>query len=215
MAEKNGFAGGIAKPRLFWPVVTLLPLFLLNVAFTNNFLHFEVKNGCLSGIIVDILNRSTYIMIIALGLTLVIATKGIDISVGSVVAISGAIAGALAAAAILGLWNGFLVARLNIQPIVATLILMVAGRGIAQLVTNGQIITIYYKPYFFMGNSGYIFGLPFSLYIAAILVALTAFVTRKTALGLYIESVGANPTASRYAGINSTRFSPSFSAELR
>jgi len=106
----------------------------------------------------------------------------------------------VAVAALCGLWNGMLVARVGMQPIIATLILMVAGRGIAQLITNGQIITIYYGPYFFLG-SGYLLGLPFSLFIvAAVFIALYLAITR-SALGLFIQSVGINPEASRVAGI--------------
>jgi ribose/xylose/arabinose/galactoside ABC-type transport system permease subunit len=82
-----------------------------------------------------------------------------------------AILAALAVALLCGLWNGLLVAKVGMQPIIATLILMVAGRGIAQLITGGQIITIYYKPFFFLG-SGYLLGLPFSLFIVAAVFAL-------------------------------------------
>jgi len=163
-------------------------------------------------------------------MTLVIATKGIDISVGSTVAITGAVVAmliggnlkivdgvqtyisqvpmsiaiiaALAVATLIGLWNGFLITRMGMQPIIATLILMVAGRGVAQLLTNGQIITIYYKPFFFIGN-GFLFGLPFSLFIVAVIVGGTILLMRKTALGMFIESVGINPVAARVSGINS------------
>ena len=133
-------------------------------------------------------------MLVSLGMTLVIATRGIDISVGAVVAIAAAVAAlhdrrravsadgvqcsqptfrcgwrssaALAVAAACGLWNGLLVVKAGMQPIIATLILMVAGRGIAQLLTGGQIITVYYPPFFSLGN-GFLFGLPFALCIAA------------------------------------------------
>jgi simple sugar transport system permease protein len=115
-----------------------------------------------------------------------------------------AIVGALAAAALAGMWNGLLVSRLGIQPIVATLILAVAGRGIAQLITNGQIITIYYTPFHFIGN-GTIAGLPFSLYVMAAVLLLAALATRRTALGLFIESIGVNRTASRFSGVNEKR----------
>jgi len=111
-----------------------------------------------------------------------------------------AIVAAIGVAGLCGLWNGLLVARIGMQPIIATLILMVAGRGIAQLITGGQIVTIYYAPFFFLG-SGYLFGLPFSLFIvAAVFAALYLAITR-TALGLFIQSVGINPEASRVAGI--------------
>jgi simple sugar transport system permease protein len=106
----------------------------------------------------------------------------------------------MGAAILCGAWNGFLVATLGLQPIIATLILMVGGRGLAQLLTDGQIITVYYKPFFYIG-SGYLFGLPFSLFIAIGVFLVVALLMRKTALGLFIQSVGINPVAARLAGI--------------
>jgi simple sugar transport system permease protein len=154
-------------------------------------------------------------------MTLVIATRGIDLSVGAVCAISGAVACAillgspdpgdpavvavavavaLGLSLILGLWNGFLVTVLGIQPIVATLILMTAGRGIAMLITEGQIITVNSPPFKVLG-SGFVLGIPVPVVIAAVVLALTVLVTRRTALGMLIESVGINPEASRQAGV--------------
>jgi simple sugar transport system permease protein len=166
-------------------------------------------------------------------MTMVIATAGVDLSVGAVIAISGAMAAVLINPALgqelitsdkliedvtftplwlvivlgllvsilCGLWNGLLVSRANIQPMVATLVLMVAGRGVAQLITNAQIITIYYSPYFFIGN-GYILGLPFTLYIVAAVFLLAWVITRRTAIGLFVEAVGVNPRSSFLSGIN-------------
>jgi simple sugar transport system permease protein len=107
----------------------------------------------------------------------------------------------LAAGTLCGLWNGLLVSRARIQPMVATLILMVAGRGIAQLITNGQIMTIYYSPYFWFGN-GFILGLPVSVYIVVAVFLLAWVIIRKTSIGLFIESVGINPKSTFYSGIN-------------
>jgi ribose/xylose/arabinose/galactoside ABC-type transport system permease subunit len=106
-------------------------------------------------------------------------------------------------AAICGLWNGLLVTVLGLQPIIATLILMMAGRGLAQLLSDGQIVTVYYKPFFYLG-SGYLFGLPFSLYVVAGVFLLMYLLLHKTALGLFIQSVGINPVAARLAGIKTT-----------
>jgi len=213
---------------LLWPGVTLLLMLALNAVFNTSFLHLEWRDGHLYGSLIDILNRAAPLILVSLGMTLVIATRGIDISVGAVVAIAAAIAAwmiggslvvkdgvavhlsrfpmpvallaALAVAAVCGLWNGFLVAKVGMQPIIATLILMVAGRGIAQLITGGQIITIYYGPYFFIG-SGYLLGLPFSLFIAAAVFIALLSLTKRTALGLFIQSVGINPSAARVAGV--------------
>jgi len=107
----------------------------------------------------------------------------------------------LAAGTLCGLWNGLLVSRGKIQPMVATLILMVAGRGIAQLITNGQIMTIYYTPYFYFGN-GFILGLPVSIYIVAVVFLFAWVLVRKTSIGLFIESVGVNAKATYYSGIS-------------
>ena len=221
--------GQLARNQLFWPCVTLASLCLINVYFNPGFFDIELKDGHLYGSVIDILNRAAPLMLIAMGMTLVIATRGIDISVGATVAIAGAvvatliggslvikdgvqtyvsnvpmplaITGALFVALLCGLWNGLLVAGAGMQPIVATLILMVAGRGIAQLITEGQIVTVYYEPFFFIGN-GFIFGIPVSLYIVAAVAVALLLLTQRTALGLFIESVGINPVASRFCGIS-------------
>jgi simple sugar transport system permease protein len=110
---------------------------------------------------------------------------------------------ALAVATLFGMWNGLLVSFVGMQPIVATLILLVAGRGVAQLITSGQIITIYYSPYFFIGN-GFVLGIPFSLFIAAGVLAVLLFLARRTALGLFIEAIGLNPVAARFTGVRAS-----------
>jgi simple sugar transport system permease protein len=217
----------LGRGRILWPLLTLALLLLFNLVTNPHFFSLTVRDGHLYGSLVDILNRAAPLIIIALGLTLVIATHGIDISVGAVVAISAAvaatltggelvihgglqevsrfpmpvvIAGALAAATACGMWNGLLVAYVGMQPIIATLILMVAGRGVAQLITGGQIITIYYTPYFAIGN-GWVAGIPFALALAGAVLLAFALLTRRTALGLFIEAIGVNPVASRFAGV--------------
>jgi simple sugar transport system permease protein len=115
-----------------------------------------------------------------------------------------AIAAGLAVAGLAGVWNGVLVAVLRIQPIVATLILMVAGRGVAQLITGGQIVNFTDPTLSFLGN-GYVFGLPFTVFLVAGMFGATAWLTRRTALGLFIESVGDNETASTFTGLPAQR----------
>lgn len=209
--------------RLFWPLVTLAFLLIANVIHNHGFFSITMKDGHLFGSLIDILNRAAPLILISIGMTFVIATKGIDLSVGSIVSIAGAMSClliskqtggsmstlfiavglALLLSLIAGAWNGLLVSTLGIQPIVATLILMVAGRGVAQLITNGQIITISSPHYSFIGG-GYLLGLPFSIFIIAFFFILASVITRKTAIGLFIESVGSNPAASRLAGIRSS-----------
>jgi galactofuranose transport system permease protein len=99
-----------------------------------------------------------------------------------------------------GVWNGVLVAYGRIQPMVATLILMIAGRGIAQLITNGVRIQIFYEPYAFIGKGWII--VPFSLYIVAFVYAISWLGTRKTSIGMFLESVGINARSSFYSGID-------------
>jgi simple sugar transport system permease protein len=214
---------------LFWPVAILALLLLYNLVTNPHFFSLTIRDGHLYGALIDIVNRGAPLMIIALGLTLVIATHGIDISVGSVVAISGAvaatliggtlvlhggtglqdvtevplplaIAGAVGVALAFGMWNGVLVSAFGLQPIIATLILLIAGRGVAQLITDGQIVTIYYSPYAFIGN-GFLLGLPFSLFIVAAVALIIGLAARRTALGLFIEAIGINPVAARLAGV--------------
>lgn len=216
----------IKSSSIFLPLVALAILVIFNIIFVPGFLDVEItQDGRLYGRIFDILNRSSSLIILSLGMTFVIATAGIDISVGAVVAISGAVCcsiiggrgdgvaenpmivamiAAVGVGALCGAWNGFLVSKIKIQPMVVTLILMVAGRGVAQLITEGQIITVYYEPFSYIGGNipGNI--IPSPIIIAIIMIALVLFILKKTSLGLFIQSVGINPTASRYAGINVT-----------
>ena len=217
------FLRELSKSRLYWPVITLVALLILNVVVAPGFFSIRIQDGHLFGSVIDILRNGAPTLLVALGMTLVIATRGIDLSVGAVVAISGALACTIIAdspdpgsvgtvlsavgvsllfSLVLGSWNGLLVAVLGIQPIIATLILMTAGRGIAMLITEGQIITVSSAPYKTIG-AGFWFGLPVSIIIAGAMFAIAALLTRKTALGLLIESVGINPEASRLAGIRS------------
>jgi ribose/xylose/arabinose/galactoside ABC-type transport system permease subunit len=206
---------------LFWPLVALAALLVANSIGRPGFLSVEVLNGNLFGAPIDILRNSAPLMLVALGMTLVIATRGIDLSVGAIVAISGAlslsfiatspdpgspatvalaVAIALGLSLVLGVWNGFLVSVVGIQPIIATLILMTAGRGIAMLITEGQITTVTSGPYKTIGT-GFLLGLPVAMLIAYGVFALVAVLTRRTALGMLVEAVGINPSASRLAGV--------------
>jgi galactofuranose transport system permease protein len=212
----------ITRTKILWPLVALAVLLLFNLFFTPHFFSVEIKDGHLFGNLIDIIKNAAPIMLLAIGLTLVIATHGIDISVGSVVAISAgvvamliggdlkgnpkfpiafAMAVALFVSTAAGMWNGMLVSRVGMQPIIATLILFVAGRGIAMVTTNAMVVWLYVKPFALLGQ-GYVLGLPFSIYIVAFLLLITMAFTRRTAAGMFIEAVGINPTATRFAGIN-------------
>lgn len=200
-----------------WPCAGLLLLLIVNALVAPEFFQIEFKDGRFYGSLIDVLNRAAPVALLAIGMSLVIATAGVDLSVGSIMAIAGAvsahyitagvdnlfliIAAGLAAGIIAGLINGFLVGYMSIQPIVATLILMVAGRGIAQLINAGQIVTFDHTGFAFLGTGSFL-GLPFPVVLVIITFALVQLLTRRTALGLYIEAVGANPSASHYMGLN-------------
>src|SRR6476469_3715927 len=141
---------GVVKHRLFWPIAALLTLVVINTLARPQFIKVTVRDGQLYGAPIDILRNSAPLMLVALGMTIVIATRGIDLSVGAIMAVSGAVAltiisdspdpnglptvlvaiavGVLVALCF-GVWNGFLVAVVGIQPNIATLVLMLGGRG--------------------------------------------------------------------------------------
>lgn len=208
----------IAQHSLLWPVVTLLLLFALDVAHRHDFLSITMLEGHFFGAPIDILNRASPLIVVSLGMTLVIATRGIDISVGTIVAIAGAtaaiiladdpnrvglaLAAALGVGLLAGAWNGLLAAFVGMQPIIATLILMVAGRGVAQLLTGGQIIPISARGYLRLGD-GFVAMMPCAVWIALAVVVITSLLVNRTALGLLVRAIGVNPVAARLVGLRS------------
>lgn len=212
---------GQPKRRFSWPkgmpqIIALLLVLAVDSLVAPHFFQVLLQDGRLFGSPIDILNRAAPVALLAIGMTLVIATGGIDLSVGAVMAIAGATAAsmtvaghslpvvlltALGAGALAGLWNGILVAVLKIQPFVATLILMVAGRGVAQLITSGQIVTFDSPALSWLG-SGSLLLLPTPVIIAVATLLLFWLFTRRTALGMFIEAVGINIRAAKNAGVN-------------
>ncbi|MGR7362677.1 galactofuranose ABC transporter, ATP-binding protein YtfT [Klebsiella aerogenes] len=212
---------GQPKRRFSWPkgmpqIIALLLVLAVDSLVAPHFFQVLLQDGRLFGSPIDILNRAAPVALLAIGMTLVIATGGIDLSVGAVMAIAGATAAsmtvaghslpvvllaALGAGALAGLWNGILVAVLKIQPFVATLMLMVAGRGVAQLITSGQIVTFDSPALSWLG-SGSLLLLPTPVIIAVATLLLFWLFTRRTALGMFIEAVGINIRAAKNAGVN-------------
>ena len=193
----------------------LLLLVLYNALFTRDFLS-------LNAMYVN-LTQVAPIVIVAVGMTLVIATGGIDLSVGSLMAIAGAIApliflsdaGLLSsnavaiplafivpvlAAGAFGLFNGALVTRFGIQPIIATLVLFIAGRGIAQVLTSGQL-KAFKEPAFQSIGLGRPLGIPLQVILAAAVVMVAAFALRRMVFGRHVLAVGGNEPAARLAGV--------------
>lgn len=180
---KNKTLKNITSQRLFLPIFCLALVLLVNIITTPNFFSIEIRDGVLYGYMIDIINRASELVILAVGMTLVVSSSaGTDISVGAIMAVSAAVCcniltggeravtayanplilgfiAALVVGAAIGCFNGFLVSKLNIQPMVATLIMFTAGRGIAQLITDGQITYVRVRQLsctgrFFPGISG-------------------------------------------------------------
>jgi ribose/xylose/arabinose/galactoside ABC-type transport system permease subunit len=198
-------------------ILALAGVLLLNWLLFPGFFKVTWQDGRFFGSIIDVLNRGAPVAILAIGMTGVIATKGVDLSVGAIMAMTGAVAATLVVAGypmpvavvaalgvglLCGLWNGFLVAVLDIQPIVATLVLMVAGRGIAQLITEGSIVTFSNQALIFIGTGSFL-GFPMAAVIAFALLVVVTLLVRRTAIGLFIEAVGVNRSAATLAGIRS------------
>lgn len=222
---KNDTLKKITSQRLFLPLFCLALVLLASVITTPDFFAISVRDGVLYGYVIDIVNRASELVILAVGMTLVVsASAGTDISVGAIMAVSAAMCcnllsggeravteysnplflGFLAAILIgilIGCFNGILVAKLNIQPMVATLIMFTAGRGIAQLITDGQITYVRVDSYKILGSSFPGVPVPTPFIVAVIVVAVTSILLKKTALGMYIQSVGINKRASRLVGI--------------
>jgi len=203
-----------ARPRSIDPthvaLGALLALVLANAVYTPNF--------ATTSNLWNVLLQVSTVVLVAVGMTMVIATGGIDLSVGSVMAVSGALAatlldyglpiailvGLLGALAV-GVLNGLLIARLKVQPIVVTLATLIAGRGVAQVLSNnGELVTIDH-PGFAMLGRGMVGPFPTRVVIALLVVGIAAFALRSSAFGRYVLASGGNPVAARLAGVPVSR----------
>ena len=209
----------IARHRLVWPTLALLLILVIDALISPGFFTIRIVEGRLFGNLVDILYRAMPTAVVALGMAVVISTKGIDLSVGSIIAICGAViawrihAGdshfvilleALGVGLLCGLWNGFLVSFIDIQPIIATLILMVSGRGIGLMINliYGGTNPSFTSPLLQGLSVGHVSLIPTRLIVFAGIFALLWLALRRTALGLFLESVGGNAKAARLAGVD-------------
>lgn len=217
-------ASGLVRRQFFWGILVIVLLLLLDIIRDPGYLSIGVspEAGGMVGNVIDIIKLSAPILMISLGMVFVIATAGIDLSVGSVMAVSGAMAlQTLSAAAdpnslgsvafsillglgigvVIGLVNGVLVSVVGLQPFISTLVMMMAGRGLAKVITGGQNTSVQAsQPYHWIAN-GYVLGFPVVFLLALAIVGLVALIVRRSALGMMIESIGINPRASRMAGI--------------
>lgn len=203
----------LARLPVHGGLAALAVIVIFNIAVTPNFLQVQT-------LFVNVSQVAT-IAIVAMGMTLVIATGGIDLSVGAVMALSGALApliflsefgtaypGAgvalaiavpLAVAAACGAFNGALVAFLGVQPIIATLILFISGRGIAQVLTNGNLQTFQNPAFAYLGT-GRVLGLPVQGWLALVIAAILSWVVTRTIWGRYLLAIGGNERAAFLAG---------------
>ncbi len=225
----------ITKMQLFLPIFCMLLIMAVNIIydivngnFAFNFFTITINNGILYGRLIDVLNRGSEVAILAIGMTLVVsASAGTDISVGSVMSLSACfccmllagygvqattelavpllvgLVGGVLMGGLCGIFNGALVAYLGVQPMVATLILYSVARAVGLLLCNNFIVYIRVDSFKALGSYFGIVPAPFI--VAVVCVLVVTLLLKKTALGLYIQSVGINKKASRIAGLNSNR----------
>lgn len=193
--------------KKYGSLMVLVLLVLGNMVFTPNFAQVSTMW--------NILIQVTTIMLVALGMTLVIASGGIDISVGSMMAISAIISAkslslgvvpaiiiSIAVVAVFGMIIGFLVVHFQIQPIIVTLTFMIAGRGIAQVINNAQLLNFTEPKYAYLGLHRFGGIVPIQVVILLIFVSVITFMIKRMTFGQYIQSMGDNFKASRLSGVN-------------
>jgi ribose transport system permease protein len=196
-------AGRLIQDYGVYAAVAILLLF--NTFFTRNFLD--------AGNLRTQLVQVAPVVIVALGMALVIGTEGVDLSVGSVMALAAAvvplylgfgmgtaIAMALLAGVAAGLVNGGLVAVVGLQPIVATLALLVAGRGLALFLAGGLLKQIHYADLLALGSDS-VLGVPVVVAVAGVLALLTGALVRRTTYGRQLVAIGGNRAAATLAGL--------------
>jgi galactofuranose transport system permease protein len=212
---RKGFSLDVAAFfKRYAALTALIVLLAFNFAVTPHFASWQTLN-------VNLTQVAT-IVIVSVGMTLVIATGGIDLSVGSLMAISGALAPLIflssfgrsypalgnalafvipmAVVGLFGAFNGWFITRFQVQPIIGTLVMFIAGRGIGQVMTNGNLQPFHNPTFQFIGL-GRILGVPFQVIVMLALVAAAAWTLRHTLFGRQILSVGGNERAARLSGV--------------
>lgn len=193
----------------FGAPAALLILYVANAIFTPRFA--TVSNT------LNMLLQVSTTMIIAVGMTFAIASRGIDLTVGSTMALVSVIVAllikhgifiaipvALAGALLIGFINGFLISRLSLEPLIATLAALIMWRGIAQVIGDGQLVP-FANPTFEAIGKGYLGAIPIQVVIALIVIVAAIFCIRFTLFGRHIVAVGGNEAAARLAGIRAFR----------
>jgi len=212
----DGLVAWCRKNPGIWPALALVALLLYNAVFTPHFALVGLQNDRLYGSLIDILKNGSRVALLAVGMTLVIAGGGIDLSVGSVAALTGtaaalllskggaswltACAGSLGLALTFGLLNGLLVVKLKLQPIIATLVTLVLARGLAQTLSQDQSVS-FNSSWISSVFNGQLLAVPMPIWIAGFVMAVVTACLRLTAGGMYLSAVGVNASAARLCGI--------------
>jgi len=192
-------------------VLALLTLIIVASLLSPYF--FDLRN------IMNVLRGASVLCIVAVGMTLVILSRGVDLSAGSILGMSGAtlalmaaidakfaIAAALGAGVAVGLANGVLIAYLGLQPFIATVATLIATRGLVYIVSDGANIIVRDPPAWFEAiGSGHLGPVPIPILIAATVVAVFIFVLTQTPFGRHVTMIGGNPVAAFRAGIKVDR----------
>lgn len=199
--DRAAVTAWIARNGVYFAIAVLL---VLNAVITPNFL--TVSNLRLQ------LIQATPVIIVALGMAMVIGTKGVDLSVGSVMALSAAVMPlyigygtvpailvGIAAGLVTGFVVGILVARAGLQPIVASLAVFVGGRGLANVI-GGRIKNLS-DPGLVQLGSGSVLGVPYTVLIAAAVFVVVWLLVRRTTFGRGLGAVGGNLRAAQLAGL--------------
>lgn len=210
---------GSTSLKRFQSLIALVILCIVLSLLTDKF--FTADNG------LNVLRQIAVNICIATGMTLVVLTSGIDLSVGSVLALCGAVTagllkngievpagnlfigftllgaiiGGLILGWLLGWFNGFTITKFNVPPFVATLAMLTIARGFTMLYTKGHPISNLGKSFAFIGSGSWL-GIPVPVWIAAMVVLIAVFVTQKTKMGRYIYAIGGNEQAAKLSGIN-------------
>lgn len=196
--------------RKYGAFLVLVVMIVINMVVTPNFMS--------TGTVWNIVIQSCTILLTGMGMTMVISSGGIDISVGSMMAVGSmavakllpfgvvpAVLGSIALCMAFGFFTGFMIAKLKIQPMIMTLTMLMAVRGVAQVMNDAMLLYIN-DPQFAQVGTGRVAGeVPVQLFIILAVVLLVYFIMEKTTLGRYIQSVGDNPSSARLAGINTIK----------